>query len=105
MRLLHRIFASEMIVGRDLIFQLVLFNRPRIARSLRRPRSVFANLVLKVIRHRRSHLERHAFFCEYTYPVAPLTDEVVAQNFAISMQSFENENAPLPVGLQGRFPN
>ena len=83
MRILHRIFAGEMIVGRDLIFQLVLFNGSRIPRSLRRPRSVFANLVLQVIRHRRSHLERHAFFCEYTYPVTSASDERVAKKFVI----------------------
>lgn len=49
---LHRIFAGEMIVGRDLILQLVLFNGSRITRGLRRPRSVLTNLILKVIRHR-----------------------------------------------------
>jgi hypothetical protein len=102
MRLLYRIFAGEMIVGRDLIFQLVLFNGSRITRGLRRPRSVLTNLVLQVIRHRRSHLERHAFFCEYTYPVVSPTDEVVAQNFTISMHLFWSEKRPSacrPTGL------
>ena len=83
MRLGNGTLAGEMFVSRDLVGQLVLFHRPSIARSLRRPRSVLTNLVLKVIRHRRSHLERHAYFCEYTYPVVSPTDEVVAQNFAI----------------------
>jgi len=52
MRLGDRVFTGEMFIRGDLIGQLVLFHRPSIARRLRRPRSVFANLVLKVIRHR-----------------------------------------------------
>ena len=91
MRFLHCIFAGEMIVGRDLIFQLVLFDGSRITRSLCRPRGVLTNLVLKVIRHRRSHLERHAFFCEYTYPVAALSDEVLQRfsRFGCTLESGE----------------
>jgi len=52
MRLSNGILAGEMFVSRDLIGQLVLFHRSSITRSLRRPRSVLTNLILKVIRHR-----------------------------------------------------
>ena len=49
MRLGDGVLAGEMFVGGDLIGQLVLLNRSSIARSLRRPLGVVANLVLKVV--------------------------------------------------------
>ena len=51
MRLGNGILAGEMFVSRDLIGQLVLFHRPSITRSLRRPRGVLANFVFEVFSH------------------------------------------------------
>ena len=44
-----RILTGKMFVGCNLIGQLMLLNRSSVARSLRRPLGVVANLVLKVV--------------------------------------------------------
>jgi hypothetical protein len=51
MRIGNSLHAGEMFVSRDLILQLVLLDTASIARRLRRPGRVLANLVFKVVWH------------------------------------------------------
>lgn len=51
MRFGNGTLASEMFISRDLICQLVLFDRSRITRRLRRPRSVLVDFVVQIVSH------------------------------------------------------
>ena len=51
MRFGNGTLAGEMFISRNLIDQLVLFHRPSIARSLRRPFRVLANLIFEDFSH------------------------------------------------------
>src|SRR5690606_32241647 len=51
---LGRVLRGEVLVGRDLIGELVLFHRSRVAGGLRRSLGVFADRVFQVFCHRGS---------------------------------------------------